>query len=413
MKLTNVPLVRQLALNQTVIESAMGFVGMPRGTVRGKIIDVDDPKERGRVRVLFDAMNNKDIPQIEGGGKYSGPREGIGGNVSHWIDTSPAFKGKQPPGLVGKRVNIVISQGQYHYAILNDVLYDPQNLVDSAAQELEIPNNSSMTRLPVYPAGELPPPCKENHGCMVIEEGGPMDSDWTCVCLQRDGEFLWVRHVDLSHGHAGGNDCSQQIDSSGNKESPVMMAAVSDNVFPTTAQQMTLYSLYTTRPQGNPKGDDAHWYPPPMSDLEYEEGEDFDFLEPDPDPPLEFLRGSSSFPALSAIFSGFSPPGFPNIPLLNQVKALTPFGKAQQVFDLASKAANLTSQVIKDPTGFVVNESLSFAKGLSQRNMIPPATEAALGGLSNPQGFLQAATSAFSASAKTIFAGLDKLEKNA
>jgi hypothetical protein len=409
MSLLNNPLVRQLARNAVATDSVMGQVGMPRGTVRATIVDVEDPKELGRVRVLFDAMNEKDIPQVEGAGKYSGSRQGIGGNISHWLDTSPAFKGKQPPGLVGKRVSVVLSQGQYHYAVLNDVIYDPQNLVDSSAQELEIPNNSSMTRLPVYPAGQLPPPCKENHGCTVIEEGGPMDSDWMCICLQRDGEFMWVRHSDLSHGHAGGNDCSQQVDSSGNRESPVMMATVGDSVFPTTALQFTQYSVYTTRPQGNPKGDASHWYPPPMSEAEYKPGEDFKFLTPDPSIPLDIIRDSVNFPSFIETFSGFDIPGFPDIPLLTDPKTLGFLSKAQEVYNVASEAASRVNQAITDPGGFVGRETLALAKGSSDRNMVPPATEAALKSISNPQGFLAAATSGIGAVSKDIFSGLSKV----
>lgn len=409
MSLINNPLVRQLARDAVATDSVMSQVGMPRGTVRAKIVDVDDPKELGRVRVLFDAMNGKDLPQLEGAGKYSGPRDGEGGNLSHWLDTSPAFKGKQPPGLVGKRVNVVLSQGQYHYAILNDVIYDPQNLVDSSAQELEIPNNSPMTRLPVYPAGELPPPCKENHGCTVIEEGGPMDSDWMCICLQRDGEYMWVRHSDLAHGHAGGNDCSQQVDSAGNKESPVMMATVGDSVFPTTALQFTQYSVYTTRPQGNPKGDDSHWYPPPMSEAEYTPGKDFKFLDPNPVGPLGILRDSVNFPSFIETFSGFDIPGFPDIPLLTNPRAQSLLSQAQKVYGLAQSAAVKVNQAIADPTSYVKVETLSLARGLSDRNMIPPATEAALNGISNPQGFLSQATSSIGAVAKDIFSGLSKV----
>jgi hypothetical protein len=148
---------------QQSTEANMKFAGLPRGTLRGTIVDVDDPEERGRVRVVFDDMN-PDIPQVSGAGEWSKERVGEEPDKSHWIDTSPAFKGKQPKGLVGKRVNISASNGQYQYAVLQDVMFDPQLLAKGKQKKLDMPNNSSMTRLPIYPSGELPPATAENVG---------------------------------------------------------------------------------------------------------------------------------------------------------------------------------------------------------------------------------------------------------
>lgn len=257
--LKNINWIRQQAMNQTVIDSTAGIAGQPRGTVRGVICDVEDPEELGRVRVIFDALNSSDIPQTEG----AGAREGTGGNISHWIDTSPAFKGKQPQGLKGKRVNIAVSDGQYKYAILQDVVHDPQNLVSSAAEKLKLPNNSSMTRLPVYESGGLPPACLENHGCTLIESAGPMNSDWLCVCLRRNGNFVWVRHIDLSHGHAGGDDNIQPPDYGGDAQQPTYQQTVWDTVFPTTGKEMPKKSKYGASPTPNPYGSNAKYYDPP------------------------------------------------------------------------------------------------------------------------------------------------------
>jgi hypothetical protein len=215
----------------------------------------------GRVKVVFDNMS-PDIPQVENAGDYSGPRDGEA-DISHWIDTSPAFKGKQPAGLVGKRVNIAVSNGEYQYAVLQDVLYDPDLLTQKAGSKLKMPNNSSMTRLPIYPAGSLPPAGQENHGCMVIEEGGPMSSDWLRVCLKRQGSYIWVRHVDLQHGHAGENDGTQPNDSRGDREQPVNEQSVWDYVFPTSKQTMPKSSQYGTSPRSNPYGGQATWHAPP------------------------------------------------------------------------------------------------------------------------------------------------------
>jgi len=232
-------------------------------SARATIVSVDDPQEMGRVLVVFDAMNGQDIPQEVAAGDYSGPRLDLPGDHSHWIDASPAFKGKQPPTLVGKRVTISSTNGDLSYAILGDVLYDPDNLTETAKQKLKLPNNSSMTRLPIYPSGSLPPPGEDNHGCMVVEMGGPMNSDWLCVCLSRNGKFLWVRHMDLSHGHAGGDDNIQPPDFGGDAQQPTYQQTIWDGAFPTTGSPMPRKSKYGTNPTPNPYGGAAKYYEPP------------------------------------------------------------------------------------------------------------------------------------------------------
>lgn len=208
-KLRSTPLVKNLALMQQMTEMNMKYAGLPHGTLRGTIVDVEDPEERGRVRVVFDDMN-PEIPQVYGAGEWSKKRVGEDPDISHWIDTSPAFKGRQPKGLVGKRVNIVPSNSQYQFAVLQDVMYDPQML---ASGKLDYPNNSSMTRLPCYPSGQLPPATAENVGCTLVELNGPQGDDWLVVCLKRSGAYTWVRHIDRLHYHTG-----QLNDSAGDTE---------------------------------------------------------------------------------------------------------------------------------------------------------------------------------------------------
>jgi hypothetical protein len=260
-KLRTTPLVQSLAQMQAEAEANMKFSGLPHGTLRGTIVDIEDPKKRGRVKVVFDDMN-PEIPQVSGAGQWSKERLGKKPDESHWIDVSPAFKGLQPEGLVGKRVNINPSNGQYNYAVLQDVLFDPQMLA-KGAKKIEMPNNSTMTRLPIYPAGSLPPAGEENHGCMVVELDGPMDSDWLCVCLKRQGDYIWVRHVDLQHGHAGENDGIQPPDSHPDAEQPVNEQSVWDYVFPTSNEEMQKYSRYGSSPRPNPFGGEAKWHEPP------------------------------------------------------------------------------------------------------------------------------------------------------
>lgn len=255
---------RQLSLmNQVTSEMNMRFAGLPHGTLRGTVCDVDDPENRGRIRVCFDDMN-PDIPQVTGAGETSKARVGEKEpDISHWLDVSPAFKGKQPKGLVGKRVNIVPTNGQYTMACAQDVVCDPQLFAEGKQKKVKMPNNSSMTRLPIYESGELPPAGEDNHGCMVVEMNGPMDSDWLCVCLKRNGKYIWVRHVDLQHGHAGENDGKQPNDSAGDSEQPVAEQSVWDYVFPTSAKEMPKQSAYGTSPRPNPYGGEATWNAPP------------------------------------------------------------------------------------------------------------------------------------------------------
>ena len=193
----------------------MKFAGLPRGTVRGVIKDVNDPENRGRVRVVFDDMN-PEIPQVTGAGEYSEARVGEEPDLSHWIDVSPAFMGKQPEGLVGKRVNISVSNGQFQYAVLQDVLFDPELLAQKSANQLKMPNNSSMTRLPVYSSGSLPPATAENVGCVIVEDGGFDGMQWLSVCLARSGGYTWVNLMDRLHIHD-----SQVNDSRGDREGTV------------------------------------------------------------------------------------------------------------------------------------------------------------------------------------------------
>jgi hypothetical protein len=208
-------LIQQLAAMQQASEANMKFAGLPRGTVRGVIKDVNDPENRGRVRVVFDDMN-PEIPQVTGAGVYSEARVGEEPDLSHWIDVSPAFMGRQPAGLVGKRVNISVSNGQFQYAVLQDVLFDPELLAQKSAGQLKMPNNSSMTRLPVYPSGSLPPATAENVGCVIVEDGGFDGMQWLSVCLARSGGYAWVNLMDRLHIHD-----SQVNDSRGDREGTV------------------------------------------------------------------------------------------------------------------------------------------------------------------------------------------------
>lgn len=159
----------------------------------GRVIDVEDPEELGRIRVVLREVDPK---YLEENGL---PQGGAAETESDWINPFPAFKGKQPKSLLEKRVKIMPSQGDPNKMIFGDVLYD----IDDDPTIKEIPNSSNMTRLPIYKAGELPPATKENVGCVIVEEAGPNGNDWLMVCLKRYGDYKWVRHIDRLHYHDG------------------------------------------------------------------------------------------------------------------------------------------------------------------------------------------------------------------
>ena len=177
------PLLLALAHYTTQRDAIDSIAAGPKGSVRATIIDVDDPEERGRVKVIFDDMNTKK-PQVEGSNTY-GKRKGKD-QPSQWVDFSPAFKGKQPRRLIGKRVTIDMTDGQYQYGVVRDVIWDESVLTKKTEQ----PNTGTMVRLPCYRKGEFPPPTEENVGCMAVEINGPMGADWLCVVLKRQGKFI-------------------------------------------------------------------------------------------------------------------------------------------------------------------------------------------------------------------------------
>jgi uncharacterized protein YjbJ (UPF0337 family) len=170
----------------------------------GRVVDVDDPKEEGRIRVV---INEVDPKVLEAQGFPQGDAKET---ESDWIEPNPAFKGKQPKSLVGLKVKIQPKQGDPNQMVFGDVVYDKAD--DPKAK---MPDSSNMTRLPVYKAGELPPATKENVGCVIVESGGPQGYDWLMVCLNRGG-YKWVRHIDRLHIHQ-----SQEPDSHGDSEGKV------------------------------------------------------------------------------------------------------------------------------------------------------------------------------------------------
>ena len=198
----------------------------------GKITDTDDPDRRGRVKVVLDQVNPDFVTEDS---MDQGSSEAT---KTDWISPDIPFRGIQPEQLVGMRVPVKARNGDPNRLSFGAPIYDPQESESQQGQFEggggDIPPNSDMVRCQVFPSGSLPDASAENHGCMVIEEGGPCESDWLCVCLKRRGEFFWVRHIDLNHIHADQDDGRQPPDSDGDGEAPVDEGTIWDKVAPTT-----------------------------------------------------------------------------------------------------------------------------------------------------------------------------------
>ena len=207
----------------------------------GTITDTEDPKKQGRVKVVLDETNPEFLTEHGYDQGEAKPTK------TRWIEPQVPLGGWQPKENVGKRVPIQAKNNDPTRLFFGDPVYDPDE-TEKAAQ----PKNSSMTRLPVYQPGELPFANEDNIGCMVIEQQGPMKCDWLCVCLKRwDGEYYWVRHMDLNHIHAKQDDGRQPPDAGCTGQAPVEEGTIWDLTRPTTPSQYTQQSY-------NPE--DAGWY---------------------------------------------------------------------------------------------------------------------------------------------------------
>lgn len=171
-------------------QQAASLSGQMQSTY-GTIVDVNDPENSGRVKVVLD-QTNPDYLRGKGFEQDGSPTQ------TDWIYPLVPLKGRQPSGLVGARVPIVPRDGDPNRLNFGDPIYDPDEF--SGARQ---PRNSAMTRLPVYPSGQLPEASEDNVGCLIIEQGGPQGYDWLAVCLKRAGGYMWVRHADLLHYHTG------------------------------------------------------------------------------------------------------------------------------------------------------------------------------------------------------------------
>lgn len=171
-----------------------------KGVRTGTIVSTDDPDNRGRALVLMDTENENYV----GAGV-----ESQNTSQTYWVNSVPAFDGKLPPTLKGQRVVLHTGNNDEGQLFIQDVVRDGMDK-DKPAE------SSTMTRLPVYPDGSLPPASAENEGCMVVRTGGHDGMSWLAVCLNRSGGYKWVDLMDRLHVHD-----TQAADSDGDSEGKV------------------------------------------------------------------------------------------------------------------------------------------------------------------------------------------------
>lgn len=234
--------IRTLSDSMYAAQLAKDWAARTRGPVKGIITDVLDPLKEGRVRVVLDSKNGETQFQ------------------SDWIPVAEPFIGQLPENLIGARVNINPSDSDMHRMVVTSIINDEESN--------DIPPNTTMTRMPAYPSGELPQPCKENVGCMIVEENGPYGWDTPCLCLGKtndDGEktYYWVRLSHADHFHAGADDSPKYQEFAGGAVLPGEWSeqkVVWDRVKPTTDKEYP--RAENTNFGDNGRGTDAIWVGP-------------------------------------------------------------------------------------------------------------------------------------------------------
>ncbi len=163
------------------------------GPITGVIVDVDDPSEKGRVRVKLDPFKQEYV-------------------VEEWMPCINSFQGIQPKLLIGQKVLIAPLEGSTHLYRIIGLLdgdlgtYDPSTQQGEFDQHIDNNDYKSlqdlkqmtsrtgfMMRLPVYsvPAGDNLPVChSKNHGVNIIFDDGL--NSYQLTCLRVKGGFGWI-----------------------------------------------------------------------------------------------------------------------------------------------------------------------------------------------------------------------------
>lgn len=164
------------------------------GLITGVVVDVNDPFNKGRVRVSPDTF--------EGGSA-----------TEYWCTVVDSYEGNQPKGILNQKVLLAPLEGSpYRYKVISlldgDVgLYDPAtaggqfNSKFSATDDWNLNDRKGlssrtgmMMRLPVYNLrdGDVLPTCHQrNSGVVVISDDG-FDS-YQLTCLRYRGGWKWTK----------------------------------------------------------------------------------------------------------------------------------------------------------------------------------------------------------------------------
>jgi hypothetical protein len=140
----------------------------PGSVTIATIYDVEDPEERGRIRVSLEDFD----PELKGEGEYAQP--------SVWLEANPPFDGKQPESLVGEKVTVLLVNSDYNRPVLGEVV-----------GETKEPTNK-MLRLPIYDKGKLPPANEKNLGLVAVERNAKPGCDAFVVCILENNRYVWA-----------------------------------------------------------------------------------------------------------------------------------------------------------------------------------------------------------------------------
>lgn len=140
----------------------------PGSVTLGTIYDVDDPENRGRIKVSLEDFD----PELKGVGEYAQP--------SVWLEANPPFEGKQPDSLIGEKVTALLVNSDYNRPVLGEVVGKTQE-----------PTNK-MLRLPIYEKGKLPPAKEENLGLVAVERNAKPGCDGLVVCILENNRYVWA-----------------------------------------------------------------------------------------------------------------------------------------------------------------------------------------------------------------------------